>query len=85
MVLVMTDRLLSAHALATRWGLSRQRVFQIRDEDDRMPRGEPVEATERTSLIVWRESEIETYEKVSGRQRVDLPESELDQRPSDPS
>lgn len=55
-------RFLGSHELAERWGISRQRVFQLLESDPRMPRGEKLKGAH-----VWGTDEIEEYERVSGR------------------
>ena len=69
----MSRQLLSATEIAERWGVSRQRVFQIRDEsqggDTPMPPGETV-GEGRTAMVVWTIAEIEEYEAASGRQPI---------------
>lgn len=59
-------RFLGSHELAERWGVSRQRVFQILDADPRMPRGEKLKGAH-----VWGTEEIEAYEQASGRRPKD--------------
>lgn len=58
-------RPLGAGELAERWGVSRQRVEQIRREDPRLPIG-----TKLTHGYVWNLEEIEAYERETGRQPV---------------
>jgi predicted DNA-binding transcriptional regulator AlpA len=63
-------RFLGSHELAERWGVSRQRVFQLLAEDERMPRGEKLKGAH-----VWGTEEIEAYEQISGRRAKDAPEA----------
>lgn len=58
-------RLLGSHELAERWGVSKQRVFAIRDADPRMPRGHKLKGAH-----VWELAEIEAYEQEAGRTPV---------------
>ncbi len=62
---------LGAEDLARRWGLTRQRIHQLLREDDRMPRGHKLGGKDpegRPGSLVWILSEVEAYERVSGRQ-----------------
>ena len=49
---------LGAQELAQRWGVSRQRLFQLLDESDDMPRGHLLARGR-----VWNLEEIEAYEQ----------------------
>lgn len=70
--------------LGQRWGVSRQRVRQLLDEDPDMPRPKVLRGeTGRASTLVWNLEDIEAYEASRPGRRKD-PQDSTERTAEDP-
>lgn len=81
------EPLITVRDLTRRWGMSRQGVHWLRENDERFPRAREITYGDGV-IIVWAVRQIEHYEQATGRQPVepgDTPDEAPENQPVDRS